>query len=198
MKIYFVRHGKTQWNLERRLQGQKGDSPLLPEAYDEIKHLRVALQEIHFDEILSSPAKRALTTAKLLSDQVIKFDERLKEWNFGELEGCLIKEAVARYPHEMATSRSDLVNFDGSVFGAESVKSVLHRFDLLGQELLASEQENILLVGHGASGTAGIRHLAGFPLNELRSAGGLNNNTVTILESIGSKFQMVTWNKHYD
>ena len=24
MKIYFVRHGKTQWNLEKRLQGQKG------------------------------------------------------------------------------------------------------------------------------------------------------------------------------
>ncbi|MGL5342822.1 MAG: histidine phosphatase family protein, partial [Lactococcus garvieae] len=33
MKIYFVRHGKTQWNLEKRLQGQKGDSPLLPESY---------------------------------------------------------------------------------------------------------------------------------------------------------------------
>ncbi|MDU1934420.1 MAG: histidine phosphatase family protein, partial [Streptococcus thermophilus] len=28
MRLYFVRHGKTQWNLEGRLQGSKGDSPL--------------------------------------------------------------------------------------------------------------------------------------------------------------------------
>ena len=29
MKFYFVRHGKTQWNLEGRFQGANGDSPLL-------------------------------------------------------------------------------------------------------------------------------------------------------------------------
>ena len=29
MKLYFVRHGKTEWNLEGRLQGAKGDSPFL-------------------------------------------------------------------------------------------------------------------------------------------------------------------------
>ena len=29
MKLYFVRHGKTQWNLEGRFQGANGDSPLL-------------------------------------------------------------------------------------------------------------------------------------------------------------------------
>ena len=39
MKIYFVRHGKTEWNLEGRFQGYSGDSALLPEAFEEIQLL---------------------------------------------------------------------------------------------------------------------------------------------------------------
>lgn len=35
MKLYFVRHGKTEWNLEGRLQGAKGDSPLLEESIEQ-------------------------------------------------------------------------------------------------------------------------------------------------------------------
>ncbi len=37
MELYFTRHGKTQWNQERRFQGSNGDSPLLPQSYEEIK-----------------------------------------------------------------------------------------------------------------------------------------------------------------
>ena len=36
MKLYFIRHGKTEWNLEGRFQGAGGDSPLLPTAIEEL------------------------------------------------------------------------------------------------------------------------------------------------------------------
>ena len=39
MKLYFVRHGRTLWNLEGRFQGASGDSPLLPESIDILKQL---------------------------------------------------------------------------------------------------------------------------------------------------------------
>lgn len=195
MKIYFVRHGKTQWNLQKRLQGQTGDSPLLPEAYASIARVHDYLADVKFDKVLSSPAKRALTTCQLITEEPVSADRRLAEWNFGDLEGKLITDAVAQYPDEMYYSRNDLVHFDGSIFGAESVDSVLSRFESLGAECLNSGCENVLLVGHGASGTAGVRHLAGFPLAELRSAGGLTNNSVTILESVGDHFEMILWNK---
>lgn len=83
MRIYFVRHGKTEWNLARRLQGQKGDSPLLPESYEAIERVHKFLEPIEFDKVLSSPLKRALITADLLTNQSVSTDKRLSEWNFG-------------------------------------------------------------------------------------------------------------------
>ena len=53
MKFLFVRHGKTQWNLEKRLQGQKGDSPLLPESYEAIARVNERLgQIVQFDKVI--------------------------------------------------------------------------------------------------------------------------------------------------
>ena len=39
MKLYFTRHGKTEWNQQKRFQGMTGDSPLLSTSFDEIKQL---------------------------------------------------------------------------------------------------------------------------------------------------------------
>ena len=198
MKIYFVRHGKTEWNSQKRLQGQTGDSPLLPEAYPAIARVHDFLAPIAFDKVLSSPSKRAVKTCSLLTGldvAAVSTDERLAEWNFGDLEGMVISDAVALQPDQMYYSRNDLVHFDGSSFHAESVDAVMKRFDSLAEDCLASGCENILLVGHGASGTAGMRHLAGFPISELRSAGVLTNNSVTILQSQGDHFELLEWNK---
>ena len=39
MKLYFVRHGRTEWNQEGRFQGASGDSSLLPTAVEELQTL---------------------------------------------------------------------------------------------------------------------------------------------------------------
>ena len=54
MKLYFVRHGRTVWNLEGRFQGAGGDSPLLPESIDTLEELGQYLKDISFDKIYSS------------------------------------------------------------------------------------------------------------------------------------------------
>ena len=54
MKLYFVRHGKTEWNLEGRLQGAKGDSPLLKESIEQVRELGHYLSDTHFDLIFST------------------------------------------------------------------------------------------------------------------------------------------------
>ena len=64
MKLYFTRHGKTEWNQNRRFQGMNGDSPLLPTSYEEIRLLGQHLREVPFEAIYASPLKRARETAE--------------------------------------------------------------------------------------------------------------------------------------
>ncbi|MBF0845247.1 histidine phosphatase family protein, partial [Streptococcus danieliae] len=54
MKLYFVRHGRTEWNEEGRFQGASGDSPLLSQSIQDIELLGKYLQDIQFDRIFSS------------------------------------------------------------------------------------------------------------------------------------------------
>ena len=51
MELYFTRHGKTQWNQERRFQGSNGDSPLLPQSYEEIKAFGKKVKYVPFKAI---------------------------------------------------------------------------------------------------------------------------------------------------
>ncbi len=66
MRLYFVRHGKTQWNLEGRFQGARGDSPLLKESVENLRKLGRYLAGIHFDKVYTSDLKRARDSAFLL------------------------------------------------------------------------------------------------------------------------------------
>ena len=69
MKLYFVRHGKTEWNLEGRLQGAKGDSPLLKESIEQVRELGHYLSDTHFDLIFSSDLPRAKKTTDVYKRQ---------------------------------------------------------------------------------------------------------------------------------
>ena len=89
MEIYIVRHGQTMWNKEKRLQGSVDI-----ELNENGKELAVItgknLMDTHIDMIYSSPLKRAHETAKLIrGDRDIKIitDDRLRELNFGSMEG---------------------------------------------------------------------------------------------------------------
>ena len=91
-KVYLIRHGKTQWNLESRYQGANGDSPLLKDSYREIELLASSLQRIPFEYAYTSPLKRARVTAQALLNHLnpeipLTIDSRLKEFNLGKMEG---------------------------------------------------------------------------------------------------------------
>ncbi|MGT2828846.1 histidine phosphatase family protein [Streptococcus hillyeri] len=201
MKLYFVRHGKTEWNLEGRFQGANADSPLLPEALEDIAELGEHLSDINFDKVFSSDQKRAVDTAQLLIDKhdnndlTLETTESLREWNLGILENKKISNMEAIYPKQMYAFRHNLVQFNATQFRAESVFQVTHRIADFVKSLQDSNVENVLIIGHGASLTASIRHLLGYPSAQLRRAGGLSNASLTILETQDFKqFDLVTWN----
>ena len=76
--IYLVRHGQTDWNLEGRYQGRI-DIKLNSKGIEQAKEIKEKLKEIKFDKVFSSPLKRALETAQIITDNDIEIDERLIE-----------------------------------------------------------------------------------------------------------------------
>ena len=90
MELYIVRHGKTYWNEERKIQGW-ADIDLTEEGRAVAVLSAEGMKDIHFDAIYSSPLKRANETAHILRgdrDLPIIVDERIKEIGFGVLEGA--------------------------------------------------------------------------------------------------------------
>jgi len=98
VEIWLVRHGRTEWNEEGRVQGQL-DSKLMPRGIKQAQAFGKLLAKsgIEFDRIYSSDLGRALESAKLFAKELnfaeeIRTDERLRERTFGEFDGLLWKD----------------------------------------------------------------------------------------------------------
>lgn len=200
MKLYFVRHGKTQWNLEGRFQGANGDSPLLETSIEELHLLGKNMAHIKFDKIFSSDLPRAMATAQIINSenhfsQVVEPHAELREWQLGSLEGQKVSTITAIYPHQMEAFRHNLAKFNNSIFGAESVYNTTRRTIDFIKSQKEQSYENLLFVGHGANLTASLRLLLGYDFAQLRQQGGLTNGSVTILETQDFEhFTLLDWN----
>ena len=200
MKLYFVRHGRTVWNLEGRFQGASGDSPLLSESIDILKQLGQHLKKIHFDTIYSSDLPRAVKSAEIIQSQLqspcpLKSIPDLREWQLGKLEGLKIATLNAIYPQQIKAFRSNLAQFDTRMFEAESLYSTTQRTIQFIKSLKESPAERILIVGHGANLTASLRTLLGYKEAHLRKDGGLANASLTVLETDDFEtFTLERWN----
>ena len=207
MKLYFVRHGKTQWNLEGRYQGGSGNSPLLPSSYVDIQKLANYLRKnkVQFKAFYASPLQRAVTTAVMIRNDMginvpVITDKRLKEFNLGELEGMKFVDAEAKYPEQIKAFRFEPGLYDPSAFHGETFEHMIAR----GKDLIAdivkkypNEDDNVLLVSHGAALCALIRTLEGYAIPDIRKRGGLTNTSLTVLETDdnGKTFQEKVWNE---
>lgn len=156
MKVYFMRHGETDWNTVKRLQGTT-DIPLNENG---ISLARISAENmknagIQFDEIFSSPLNRAVHTAEIINEKyscTIKTDERIKEFNFGQAEGHTFDE-VKTSP-EFISVRNWFLNPSEytAALGAESYETFFGRLrNFLDEEILPLENkmDSVLIVCHG-------------------------------------------------
>ena len=87
--LYFIRHGQTDWNLERKIQGIT-DIPLNETGIRQAQEASAQISKLKWDRIISSPLLRARQTAEILNQNIgllIETDERLCEIDLGDLEG---------------------------------------------------------------------------------------------------------------
>lgn len=203
-KVYLIRHGKTQWNLESRYQGANGDSPLLKDSYREIELLASSLQRIPFEHAYTSPLKRARVTAQALLNHLnpeipLTIDSRLKEFNLGKMEGMHFEDVAAKWPEVLKNFRHHPDKYDESLVEGESFLEVIARFRAAIEEYCRQYPNgNILVISHGAALNAAINALIGTPLAHLKDRGGLSNTSTTILiTNDGRHFELEKWNDTY-
>ena len=87
--FYIIRHGQTEWNLKKIIQGHK-DSPLTEIGIKVAKQHAKKLKNIHFDAVFSSDTLRAKQTADIITLErniAVKTTQLLRERNFGKYEG---------------------------------------------------------------------------------------------------------------
>ena len=152
MRFIFTRHTTTEWNLAGILQGQT-DIPLNQQGRAEARQLAHALQGLSITKIVSSDLKRAKETAEIINDVLkipLQSDQRIRECSFGSLEGLTDKQATERHGLPAPDHTTDQhVSYDFRPFGGENRNEVLERHIATLNELVETQDGNIiLLVGH--------------------------------------------------
>lgn len=96
--IYLLRHGKTLWNQEHRMQGSK-NSPLTAEGKEQAMLLQKRLESIDFDEVIVSTSERAQETAALVFPQTpIRLEPGIREIEMSVWEGQLHQDVKKQHP----------------------------------------------------------------------------------------------------
>lgn len=149
LRLLLVRHGQTQWNAGRRYQGQS-DLPLDQTGLEQARRLGARLKAEQIDLVYSSDLRRAMQTAEILADACdlrIRADQRLRELNFGVLEGHTFDEGLERWP-EMISAWVDDPNQPPT--GGERMDDFSMRVaDFLEDVKRECDDKTVLVVAHG-------------------------------------------------
>lgn len=158
MNIMLVRHGQTDWNVKRRVQGW-ANICLNENGKKQAFIVAKSLIDVKIDLIISSPLERALQTAEIINkykNVPIIIDERLKERNFGEFEGL----------------EKNNFDFDGfwnykmnnKYLKAENIERFFNRvYDFLDEIKETYKDKKVLLVTHGGVSVAVKCYFFGIP-----------------------------------
>ncbi len=148
-RITLLRHGESQGNVQRILQGQS-DYPLTEKGILQAHDLAQAWSAacVQFDQIISSPLIRARQTAEILAQVLklpIEYNALWKERSFGELEGMSMAEIEQLKPPVDFFSPFNPVGKTG-----ESHLDLYLRASEGIQNLLQRPEGGYLVVTHGA------------------------------------------------
>ena len=187
MKIWITRHGQTDLNKQKLMQGLT-DEPLNEKGIEQAKVAREKIGYIQFDAVYASPLKRAIQTASIIGnvpvDQV-KMDSRIIEVDFGDYELRNYFKLGLKMTSYWALP--ELLPAPKSV---EPVSSMIKRSHAFLKEIESKNYDNVLVVCHGGI----IRSLCGYledKSNGIKWRPKPNNCEIRVYESKNGKHKFV-------
>jgi broad specificity phosphatase PhoE len=153
-RIYIIRHGQTEKNKVHALQGRSDDllnDSGIMQAQEAADWFRA--QGITFDQVYSSPLKRAIDTGRIAAgaDTPLQIDDRLIEMDYGPYEGMDLKNPAP----EVITFFSDFVN-NPAPEGMEPLADVVTRTGAFLEEIKAQIVGKTVLISTHAIAMKGI------------------------------------------
>lgn len=168
-RLIFIRHGETDWNRERRLQGQR-DTPLNGKGRDQASAVGRIVRDWRGPDLanlkfVASPLSRTCETMRLartsmeLAPDAFDTDPRLMELTFGRWEGLTWEELKARDPWAARAREGDKWSFTPP--GGESYGMLADRL----KPWLESVAEETVVVSHGGVARVLMALIADIPLD---------------------------------
>ena len=178
-KIYFVRHGESEWNVADRICGQT-DVPLTQKGHEQAEETGKKILDagIRAEAVLCSPLLRAKQTAEHIAEMTgipLRVEPRLTEQNFGIWEGTSPRNSA-----EFHEAKKEFLCRYGS---GESMFQLAQRIYNLLDDLKASDGDYILVAHNGISRV--VRSYFGDMTNEEYAAYGVKNCSVTEFDFSG-------------
>ena len=195
MRIYFVRHGETEWNRKGKIQGQ-ADIPLNPQGREEAERAAEYLKKIPFDAAFSSPLIRAAKTGEIiLGDRPcgLKKSDLLKEISYGSREGQSLR-LIHFWPFCRLHAYFCHPERFSPPAGGESIGALKERCRQFLQEVLRpleNEKQHVLVTAHGALIRGMISEIRSLPDKEFWKGNEQKNCSVTLAECARGHFRII-------
>lgn len=202
MKLYLIRHGETDWNTVKRLQGAT-DIPLNENGEALAKATCERMKEIPFDMIFTSPLKRAYRTAELVRGErniPIMLEARIREICFGDYEGLVSKSEGYSIPDpefKFFFTKTELYKTPPN---GEPITSLLERTRDFLEELKSRadlQDKTILISSHGAAVRALLSNIEKCDVAHFWGNGVHKNCGVSCVELVNGEYRILWENKVY-
>lgn len=175
MRIYFIRHAESKFNLDGIACNNKERNRLTKKGREQAKKIAKDLSKIKIDKIFVSEAKRAYETIlpliKIKKDIPVVIDKRLNECDFGIFGGLSFKMAEKKYPEIFNTRGKDLWKIPYP--GGESFQDVFLRFESflndLKKDAKKSRLNHVVIVFHATPLKVFLVKYSNFSLKEVES-----------------------------
>ncbi len=194
--IYIVRHGETEWNARKLLQGHK-NIPLNENGANQARELARRFKNIHFDVIFSSDLLRARQTAEIVAlerQMIVVTTKALREYAYGKYEGKKV-EIFREELKEMFEKRNKLQNYEEKINfrlapELETIGEVISRFINFIREIgITYSGKTALVVSHGGVIKDFLVHLGWADYSELDPhKSNMANTAYLILQTDGVDF----------
>lgn len=188
-KMYLVRHGETDWNRLRRVQGNI-DIPLNALGQEQAAKLYRWFRNKQIDAIYSSDLSRAFDTAQSLAVHYnigVKTYSELRERNYGLIEG----ESIDQFSLTHSESTNDWLELEQ--YRIEPLQNVKYRVFTKIEELLQQHNdESIAIVSHGGTIKAYLSLITNGETGSGRIK--IDNTAVTEIEYSNGVYRFVTLN----